>query len=167
MQDTVVKRTDVSSHLKKGNSEAAKPWWTPVTNQTRAPEDKKTSEPFKNKSGDENVSALKSYRRAKGLCFKCGEKWSPQHKCPPTVSLHAMEQLWQCVTEGVELDIPITTEDSDSGDDLMAISIQAINGLEGSRTVRLRGHMHGKEVFMLVDSGSSHSFISKDMASVI
>jgi hypothetical protein len=45
------------------------------------------------------VSALKSYCRAKGLCFKCGEKWSPQHKCPPTVSLNAMEQLWQCVID--------------------------------------------------------------------
>jgi hypothetical protein len=27
--------------------------------------------------------------------------------------------------------------------------------------------MQGKEVFMLVDSGSSHSFISEDMAFVI
>jgi hypothetical protein len=78
-----------------------------------------------------------------------------------------MEQLWQCVTEGADPDISDATKDSDSRDEMMAISIQALNGIEGSRTVRLRGHMQGKEVFMLVDSGSSHSFISEDMAFLI
>lgn len=95
------------------------------------------------------------------------QKWSPQHKCPATVSLHAMEQLWQCVTKGEELDISDNTEDSDSRDELMVISIQALNGTEGSRTVRLKGHIQGKEVFMLVDLESSHSFISEHMASFI
>jgi len=42
----------------------------------------------------------------------------------------------------------------------MAISIQALNGIEGSRTIRLRGYLQGKEVFMLIDSGSSNSFVS-------
>lgn len=167
MQDTVVKWNDAASYTKKGGPKAVKPWFGTVTSPTRVHDDKKTGESFKTKSGDEKVTTLKSYRRAKGLCFKCGEKWNPQHKCPTTVSLHVMEQLWQCVTEGADLDISNATEDSDSGDELMAISIQALNGIEGSRTVRLRGHMQGKEVFMLVDSGSSHSFISADMASVI
>ena len=42
----------------------------------------------------------------------------------------------------------------------MAISLQALNGIEGSRTIRLRGYLQGKEVFMLIDSGSSNSFVS-------
>lgn len=29
---------------------------------------------------DEKLSALRSARRAKGLCMKCGEPYSPQHK---------------------------------------------------------------------------------------
>lgn len=75
--------------------------------------------------------------------------------------------MWQCVTKGEELDISDNTEDLDSRDELMVISVQALNGTEGSRTVRLKGHMQGKEAFMLVDSGSSHSFISEHMASFI
>jgi len=81
------------------------------------------------------------------------------------VSLHAMEQLWKCVTEGEDLELPIVNEDSDSSEDLMAKSIQAFSGTEGSKTVRLRGHMKGKEVFMLVDSGSSTSYISDQLVS--
>jgi hypothetical protein len=53
----------------------------------------------------------------------------------------------------------VTEEEAeDSGDDLMAISLQAVNGIEGTKTIQFRGFVAGQEVFMLVDSGSSHSF---------
>lgn len=42
--------------------------------------------------------------------------------------------------------------------------MQALTGTEGSKTIILRGHLEGKEVFMLVDSGSSHSFINDQLA---
>lgn len=29
------------------------------------------------------VKAVREYRRARGLCFKCGERWGPDHTCPP------------------------------------------------------------------------------------
>jgi hypothetical protein len=51
-------------------------------------------------------------------------------------------------------------DESDSGDDLMAISVQALNGIEGSKTIRLGGYLQGREVFMLIDSRSSNSFVS-------
>lgn len=55
----------------------------------------------------------------------------------------------------------INEEEDDSGDDLMAISIQALQGTEGMKTIRFRGFLSSQEVFMLIDSGSSHSFINK------
>jgi hypothetical protein len=42
---------------------------------------------------------------------------------------------------------------------LMAISQQALWGTESNRSVRLRGWVQGAELLMLIDSGSSHSFI--------
>jgi hypothetical protein len=78
-----------------------------------------------------------------------------------------MEQLWQCVTDGEELSLPEMNDDSDSSEDLMAISFQAHSGTEGARTLRLRGYLQDKEIFMLVDSGNSHSFISEHMASFV
>jgi hypothetical protein len=42
---------------------------------------------------DERITALRAYRREKGLCYKCGERWSKEHTCPATVQLHIVEEL--------------------------------------------------------------------------
>lgn len=42
---------------------------------------------------DDRLSALKSYRRSKGLCFTCGEKWGKDHKCATAVQLHVVQEL--------------------------------------------------------------------------
>jgi hypothetical protein len=39
------------------------------------------------------MAAVKAYRRALGLCFKCNAKWSKDHVCEPEV-LHAVDALW-------------------------------------------------------------------------
>jgi hypothetical protein len=31
-------------------------------------------------SGNDKMNALRRYRKAKGLCYKCGEKWGPEHR---------------------------------------------------------------------------------------
>lgn len=99
MQDQVTRRTELGSYSKKSSSEAVKQPVQSITSSTRLVEDKKNADPTRPKTGDEKLSALKQYRRGKDLCFQCGEKWNPQHKCPATVPLHAMEELWQCITE--------------------------------------------------------------------
>lgn len=50
-----------------------------------------------------------------------------------------------------------------SDDSLMAISIQAINATESNHSIRLRGWLQGIEVLMLVDSGSTHSFVDHQL----
>jgi len=62
---------------------------------------------------------------------------------------------------------PLLKEGLDSGEDLMAILIQALSGTEGIKTIGLRGHLNGKEVFMLIDSGSSHNFINDQLVELI
>lgn len=34
-------------------------------------------------SVDAKLTAVKAYHRALGLCYKCGDKWSKDHKCAP------------------------------------------------------------------------------------
>lgn len=46
---------------------------------------------------DEKLAALLNYRRSKGLCFKCGGKWGPQHKCPANVPLNIIEEVWNAL----------------------------------------------------------------------
>ena len=58
-------------------------------------------------------------------------------------------------------------QDAESDDEqLMSISKMATTGEMTPRTVRLLGDIGGREVLILVDSGSSHSFISEAVATV-
>lgn len=41
----------------------------------------KSAEKAKTSSVDDKLATLKAYRRAKGLCFVCGERWGRDHKC--------------------------------------------------------------------------------------
>ena len=41
--------------------------------------DQKSSDEIKQ---NEKLEILKAYRKEKGLCFKCGDKWNRQHQCP-------------------------------------------------------------------------------------
>jgi len=71
-----------------------------------------------------------------------------------------MEEVWQLLAENnANNQVPVS-DDNDSGDDLMALSVQAMEGTEGARTIRFRGFIAGQEVFMLVDSGCSSCFIN-------
>ena len=44
-------------------------------------------------STDDKFKALRAYRRAKGLCDRCAEKWSKGHTCATSVQLHAMQEV--------------------------------------------------------------------------
>lgn len=36
-------------------------------------------------SVDDKLSTLRAYRKAQGLCMRCGEKWAPGHRCGPQI----------------------------------------------------------------------------------
>lgn len=160
------RRSEANSTFKKNSPENAKGNTYPTSYTPRyspSPgEDRRAIEPNKGKTGEERLNTLKSYRKAKGLCFKCGEKWHPGHKCQ-NISLQVMEEVWEFLSGDHTEPQESVEEQDDSGDDLMAISVQAMKGIEGARTMRLRGFVDDQEVFMLVDSGSTHCFISVDI----
>jgi hypothetical protein len=66
------------------------------------PEERKLSE--SSKSMGEKLSALRQYRRAKGLCDLCAEKWSRDHKCAPTVQLHVVQELLELFSVDQDVD---------------------------------------------------------------
>jgi hypothetical protein len=53
----------------------------------------KQTSPDLRKPGQDDckVAALMAYRKAKGLCYKCGLRWNPTHQCSATVPLHVVE----------------------------------------------------------------------------
>lgn len=129
------------------------------------------SSPFRkgNDSGrpptDDRVAKLMGYRKSKGMCYKCGMKWSPTHKCAASVPLQVVEELWQMIVGEDVHEEDSCEQEHESGEDLMAISLQAVQGTESAKTVRMVGDICGKEAIILIDSGSSHNFISEALAS--
>lgn len=112
--------------------------------------------------GEDRLTALRNYRRARGLCFKCGERWGQGHQCAATVQLHVVKELLELLQAEAEI---LPGNDSDSEDEeLMSISKLATTGQTTPRTLRLLGYIADQEVLVLVDSGSSHNFISEWVA---
>lgn len=133
--------------------------------KTIIPEHNRTMAGEKRPAEERKASALMAYRKAKGLCYKCGSRWGPTHKCGDTVPLHMVEELWQLFEQSGVSDDPVSAQE-DSGDDLMVLSFQAIHGTEAPQTIKLMATLFSKKVIMLVDSGSSSSFISQPLAAL-
>jgi hypothetical protein len=113
---------------------------------------------------DAKLAAVKTYRRAMGLCYKCGEKWTKDHKCGPQVNLHIVQELWELLTPEAE---PATSPPASPEQEhqvFLAISHSAVTGAAAARTVRFSGTIQGIALQMLLDSGSSTSFISESLA---
>jgi hypothetical protein len=107
---------------------------------------------------------LCDYHKANGLCFKCGEKFDPMHQCQKkqALELHAItteetpEQLSEEVLNMLELqDIAEAQQ--------LNLSIHALAGIDFGDTIRLRAMVGNQVLLILVDSGSTGSFLNTAM----
>jgi len=129
-------------------------------------QDRRGMDAARYKPVDEKLAALRAYRRAKGLCEKCAERWSRDHKCAESVQLHALQEVWELLQledSGSLADQEGQVEGTPSGE-LFALSLAAVHGGKSPKTLKLSGVIQGKEVTMLVDSGSSHTFVSEQFS---
>jgi len=125
------------------------------------------SKPVEEPKRSDKLDFLMAYRREKGLCFKCGDKWNKQHKCPPQVPLHVIEELLEVIdytdhSESDSDDISTLAENS-----LMAVSDDSSSLKKHRRTMQFRGLIGKQEVLILVDSGSEYSFVSEDIVTTL
>uniref|UniRef100_A0A8R7Q9C6 Reverse transcriptase domain-containing protein n=1 Tax=Triticum urartu TaxID=4572 RepID=A0A8R7Q9C6_TRIUA len=102
---------------------------------------------------------LKEYRRTNGLCFSCGEKYTPGHICvkPPTpTAVMAMTSAAEAILSDEILDV---VEEQETALQEMHLSVNALSGADHPRTIRLRALIGNQVVLILLDSGSTHSFM--------
>lgn len=105
-------------------------------------------------------------RRAKGLCYYCDEKFSPEH-----FQVHKKTQLYSMDLEDEELgsDDEFETDDEarNKGKEVAHISINAISSINDYTTMKVKGKHGKKNLYVLIDSGSTHNFVDRKVAELM
>lgn len=120
----------------------------------------KTKGPTESTTGESKLDNLKAFRRKNGLCFKCGEKWGQNHKCPAQIPLHVLEELF----DAIEMDEQSEEENSEQ----METPPEAVFALQPTpsakkdkrRTMKIMAKIGKQQVLVLIDSGSVGTFVS-------
>jgi hypothetical protein len=102
---------------------------------------------------------LRDYRRANHLCFRCGEKFDPQHQCAKKAELHVLAatdhqaEIPEEVLELLELQDLVNAQE-------LSLSINALAGSQSDNTICIRALVQNQVMLLLVDSGSSNTFVN-------
>jgi hypothetical protein len=107
---------------------------------------------------------LKEYRRANKLCYGCGEKYAPGHVCS---TKQGAQLSAVALTDGGGI-IDDAMLDAIAGEEAMDeaagfLSANAMAGIIANNTVRLRALVGHQVMLLLIDSGSSHTFIDQKL----
>lgn len=106
-------------------------------------------------------SAEMQIRHDKGLCFTCDEKYSWTNKCP---NKNIMLLLYDVDDDDCQPISHVLTPNPPNPEDdpplsLHHLSLQAYQGFPSSATIHFQGTIIGTTVKVLMDGGSSDSFI--------
>ncbi|KAG8483504.1 hypothetical protein CXB51_022371 [Gossypium anomalum] len=116
-----------------------------------------------NKPGTRSIPpAVLAERKQKGLCFWCGAKYQPGHKC---VKSQLYQFLWEPLSDSDVEEFQECSNKLEEGSleedqsKSPVISLNALNGLQGHNTMRIAARVGSTLAIILVDSGSTHNFI--------
>jgi hypothetical protein len=115
---------------------------------------------------------LHDYRQANHLCFRCGEKFDPQHQCAKKAELHVLSttdhqaEISEEVLELLELqdlaNAQLELQDLANAQEL-SLSINALAGSQSDNTICIRALVQNQVMLLLVDSGSSNTFVNANL----
>ncbi|XP_014522435.1 uncharacterized protein LOC106778940 [Vigna radiata var. radiata] len=112
-------------------------------------------------------------RKAQGLCFRCGEKYHPLHRCTERQLQMVVLADDETVNESGEV---IASEMREEEDDctlecgsmeLFAKVEVSWDGRNHPSTLRIKGSLNGVTLRVLIDSWASHNFISPHVVAAL
>lgn len=111
---------------------------------------------------------LCEHRRANGLCFKCGDRYSREHRCKSATQLLTIQvgDYGEVLNDDAvhALDLLDAPAEQDPATECCVLSTHAVAGSESPRTICLHALVGNQVMLLLVDSRSTHSFVSKSFA---
>lgn len=107
-----------------------------------------------------SISEMRA-RREKGLCYNCDEPFTPGHKCKTPHIYLLMAEDEEAAYSSSQVD---HTNAEDDVDEAVELSLNAMVGSSGVRTLKVQGFSGKHKLLILIDTGSTHSFISDSLA---
>lgn len=143
--------------LTKGHKYGVKPSFSPSTgvNKAKGVNFKSKLPPIKRLTPEE-VKA----RREKNLCFNCDDTYHAGHRCKKLYMILADDHEEE---NGITGDTQILDVSEVESKDPQ-ISLNAVNGQIPTNIIKLLGKSAGCELVILLDSGSTHSFLDYNTA---
>jgi hypothetical protein len=106
---------------------------------------------------------LRDYGKANGLCYSCGDKFVPGHvevytkRNKPQAHAMVVNDLDRELSDEVLNDMAIEDQ---LQEEFGKLSLNAISRQDHTNCIKLKTRIKDKVMLILVDSGSTHSFIS-------
>jgi hypothetical protein len=96
--------------------------------------------------------------------MRCGGKWSRDHQCPAAVQLHVVQELLDIFQVDDSTDEALEAPEPAQEQLFLSLSVAAVTGVILPRTMCFWGQLGDQHIKILLDSGSSHTFISSEIA---
>jgi hypothetical protein len=167
LSDSVAKSAIVASIQEKLLEKVNKKYNKPYTSKNQGGYNKTDVKSVVTPNELWKVRQLREHRRTHGLCFKCGDTYSPGHKCSSTTQ------------EGVTGQLSVLTAHAADGGEILSdellsalelnvadqeveyfLSIHAIAGTQSNKVIHLKALVNNQVLSVLIDSGSSHTFLN-------
>lgn len=96
-------------------------------------------------------------KRAKGICFRCDEKYTPGHKCK-------RHHLFMMEIEDDEPPIEADSPPNIAVEEQPLVSLHAMTNSLGDSTIHLEGQVGSRRLHILIDNGNTHNFLDLNTA---
>lgn len=115
---------------------------------------------------------VRDFRKANGLCFYCGEPFDANHRNACSKRPQNQAQVNALVVN--DLDVLLTDDilnhlavEDALAEEFCQLSLNALSGTESGQSMKIRALVKNKLMLILVDSGSSHSFVSTNFLNTV